>query len=571
MFVNNTAYAQKIYTGGNTNTIYGIDVSGNLYAWGKNSNGQVGDGTINNALTPLHITFPTGVTQWLKISGGGTYVLAIGNDNNLYAWGQNNYGQLGQGSSSATNILAPTIISKPTGVTSWTAISAGNGHSIALGDDGNVYTWGYNSFGQIGNGTNSITVFQLTLFKVPLPGSVTAKAITATDNASFAIGSDNVIYTWGRNANGQLGNNTTTDSYIPVAVNLPSTPVTISSGTFFVVVLCSDGNLYAWGQNNNGQCGDGTLVQRLTPGAVIKPTGVVSWTSIACGASFLLGIANNGSLYGCGLNDASFELGVATGVSNNPSPVNIVFPSGVVPVSVAAAHNSGFIVDANNNVYGWGQNTLGQVGINTIVNQATPTQVLGVGGTGFLVLPVELTSFTSSIKSSGVNLQWITATEINNSGFDVERAVDNVNFEKIGFVKGSGNSNSPNQYSFIDKNNLSGNIKYRLKQIDNNGTYRYSQVIEVNKLNEPTSYKLGNYPNPFNPSTIIRFELPENTFVNITVYNMLGKRVATLINQKMEKGIHEINFNPQGLATGIYVYQMNAGSKVITQKMTLLK
>jgi hypothetical protein len=273
--------------------------------------------------------------------------------------------------------------------------------------------------------------------------------------------------------------------------------------------------------------------------------------------------------HGTGARSANVKI-IAGGLSDSASIMYLIAQNGVndtanVTLGGSAITNSGWDgiwskIDSTNI-------NAGSCMVTIPVGSAAIVKIMNRN----LLLPVELTSFTSSINSLGVNLQWTTATEVNNSGFDVERAVDNVNFEKIGFVKGSVNSTSPRQYSFTDKNNFSGNIQYRLKQIDNNGAYKYSQVIEINKLNEPTSYKLGNYPNPFNPSTIIRFELPENTFVNITVYNMLGKRVATLINQKMEKGIHEINFKPEGLATGIYVYQMNAGSKVITQKMTLLK
>jgi len=189
---------------------------------------------------------------------------------------------------------------------------------------------------------------------------------------------------------------------------------------------------------------------------------------------------------------------------------------------------------------------------------------------GSNVLPVELNSFSASINSVGVELTWSTATEVNNAGFEVQKMV-NGSWTDLDFVSGDGNSNSAKSYSYIDKGALCGTYQYRLKQIDNDGTYKFSQVVEVNSLDQPLSYKIGNYPNPFNPATTIRFELPENTFVSISVYNMLGQKVATIVNQKMEKGIHEYSFNASSLASGVYIYQLNAGSKVLTQKMLLLK
>jgi len=189
---------------------------------------------------------------------------------------------------------------------------------------------------------------------------------------------------------------------------------------------------------------------------------------------------------------------------------------------------------------------------------------------GSNVLPVELNSFSASINSVGVELTWSTATEVNNAGFEVQKMV-NGSWTDLDFVSGDGNSNSAKSYSYIDKGALYGTYQYRLKQIDNDGTYKFSQVVEVNSLDQPLSYKIGNYPNPFNPATTIRFELPENTFVSISVYNMLGQKVATIVNQKMEKGIHEYSFNASSLASGVYIYQLNAGSKVLTQKMLLLK
>ncbi len=192
-------------------------------------------------------------------------------------------------------------------------------------------------------------------------------------------------------------------------------------------------------------------------------------------------------------------------------------------------------------------------------------------------LPVELSSFTGLASEKGVELKWTTASELNNLGWDIERAssrqvgtTPRQDWIKIGSVKGSGNSTALKQYSFLDKEALNGNFQYRLKQNDIDGTYKYSAIVEV-KNNVVLSYKLGNYPNPFNPVTTIEFEIPNSGLVNITVYNMLGEKVVALVNEKMEMGSHSISFDASRLASGTYIYRMISGSSVISKKMLLLK
>jgi hypothetical protein len=186
-------------------------------------------------------------------------------------------------------------------------------------------------------------------------------------------------------------------------------------------------------------------------------------------------------------------------------------------------------------------------------------------------LPIELTSFTGSVKAGIVTLNWATATEVNNFCFNVERLSSNKTWQNIGFVQGAGLSNSVKKYSFIDNSAKAGSYSYRLQQVDNNGAYTYSPVIEVNNNAQPTSFSIGNYPNPFNPSTTIRYALPANSFVNITICNILGQKIVTLVNQNMEQGLHEVSFNASSFASGTYIYKIEAGSFSATHKMLLMK
>ncbi len=191
-------------------------------------------------------------------------------------------------------------------------------------------------------------------------------------------------------------------------------------------------------------------------------------------------------------------------------------------------------------------------------------------------LPVELTSFTASIADNKVNLNWQTVTEVNNYGFEIERtAYINIAWEKVGFVQGHGNSNSPNDYSFIDKPNSRSTFKYRLKQIDTDGKYEYSPEVEVN-LNAPSDFSVKqNFPNPFNPSTKIEFSIPSDNNVEIKVFNVLGMEVTTLLNEHRQAGMHSVEFNSSstagGLSSGIYFYKVVSGNYSEIKKMLLLR
>jgi hypothetical protein len=188
------------------------------------------------------------------------------------------------------------------------------------------------------------------------------------------------------------------------------------------------------------------------------------------------------------------------------------------------------------------------------------------------ILPVELSNFSSSINNGKVELSWKTSTENNNYGFDLERKFENnSDWIKIGFVKGSGNSNSPNSYSFLDSPLEIGTYKYRLKQIDLDGHFKYSNEIEV-VYNNVFYFSLNqNYPNPFNPSTTISYQLSAGGLVSIKVYDVLGKEIATLVNEIKQSGIHEVNFDASEYSSGIYLYRMTVNNFTQIRKMIVLK
>ncbi len=186
-------------------------------------------------------------------------------------------------------------------------------------------------------------------------------------------------------------------------------------------------------------------------------------------------------------------------------------------------------------------------------------------------IPVELTSFSASVAGNNVILEWATAIELNNLGFDVERRVLESVFEVVGFVYGAGSTTEPRNYSFTDSKISSGSYTYRLKQIDYDGSFEYSDEVKVD-VTTPSVYALEqNYPNPFNPSTSINFSMGEPGIVKLSLYNLLGQEVKLLVNEFKEAGPHTITFDASSLTSGAYFYTLETLQFKQTKKMLLAK
>lgn len=191
-------------------------------------------------------------------------------------------------------------------------------------------------------------------------------------------------------------------------------------------------------------------------------------------------------------------------------------------------------------------------------------------------LPVELLSFSAEVRNNQVTLFWQTATEVNNYGFEIERSsnsrdLNTVYWQNIGFVIGGGNSNSTKQYSFSDNTAGSGKYGYRLKQIDNDGIFDYSGVVYIT-VETPEGFALQqNFPNPFNPTTAIQYSIKEPSPVSIIVYDMAGNQVSVLVNETKQAGTYTVQFDASSLSSGVYGYQMKAGSFSDYKKLILMK
>ncbi len=187
-----------------------------------------------------------------------------------------------------------------------------------------------------------------------------------------------------------------------------------------------------------------------------------------------------------------------------------------------------------------------------------------------VIVPVELTSFSAVSEKNDVLLTWNTATEVNNQGFEIQRKTAG-EFERVGFVQGKGTTTEVQNYLFRDKDLLSGNYTYRLKQMDFDGSFAYSDEVEI-EIDQPSVFYLGqNYPNPFNPSTNIKYSIPADGNVTLKVYDILGKEVSTLVNEFQQAGTFDVVFEGSSLASGVYYYQLTSGELTSTKKLMLTK
>ncbi len=334
-----------------------------LYSWGYNVDGQLGNGTTTNAGTPVKVSLPAGVTA-TKAAAGGDHSLAVGSDGKLYAWGLNSSGQLGNGTivSSST----PVVVSMPAGVTA-TAVSAGESHSVALGSNGRVYDWGDNGFGELGNGTTNDAHSPIA---VTLPAGVTPIAVAAGQFMTEALASNGNVYAWGDGAMGELGNGHVVNEPSPVQVNVAGATA-IAAGGYHSLII-SGGDVYAWGYGGLGQLGDGALTNASTRVKTNLPAGVTP-TAIAAGLYHSMAIGSNGKLYSWG-NNANGELGNGT-LTNEKDPVIVSMPAGVIATAIAGGQDHSLAIGSDGNLYAWGYNGLDELGNGTTTDTKTPVQV----------------------------------------------------------------------------------------------------------------------------------------------------------------------------------------------------
>ncbi|MCF6148527.1 MAG: hypothetical protein E3K37_07705 [Candidatus Kuenenia sp.] len=353
-------------SGGWTHTI-ALDSDGKLWAWGYNEDGQLGDGTNDSQTIPVAVQMNE-LTIITAVDCGGDHSMALDSNGRVWAWGYNGDGQLG-GATEADNSNVPLQIQNLTDII---AISAGGEHCMALASDGSVYTWGANSDGQLGNGTDEGSSTPTKIIGLPA-----IKGISAGEAHSLAVTEDGFVYAWGINDEGQIGNGEKSAG-IPVVNPVQIQNLTnidaVCGGTSFSLALDIDGKVWAWGLNDEGQLGDGTNANSTTP---VEVTNLTKISAIACGSDHSLAI-RNGKVKSWGLNDEG-QLGDGSRRSSS-EPLDVSGLKDIVYVAAGEYHS--LAVDSNGKVYVWGLNDEGQLGDGTTRNSTSPKTIdLNLGGT----------------------------------------------------------------------------------------------------------------------------------------------------------------------------------------------
>ena len=336
--------------------------------------------------------------------GTGNDLVLVWAANRAFAWGYNIIGSLGDGTYTQRNIMVPVTATGVLAGKTILALSQNYAHSLALCSDGTLAAWGYNSNGQLGNNTttdSTVPVAANTALGVSALNGKTVVAVATGVYHSMALCSDGTVATWGYNSNGQLGNNTTTESHIPVPVNTTSgvsalngkTVVAVAAGSYHSLALCSDGTVVAWGYNGHGELGDNTTTQRNVPVAVNTASGVSALNgktviNFAAGSNHSLALCTDGTVATWGYN-AYGQLGNNTTTTTHV-PVNLNTTSGVSALYgktvtwLAAGQSHSLALYLDGTVAAWGQNSYGQLGDNTTTNRSVPVAVNTVNGVSAL-------------------------------------------------------------------------------------------------------------------------------------------------------------------------------------------
>jgi alpha-tubulin suppressor-like RCC1 family protein len=419
---------------------FAIKADGTLWAWGYNHYGQLGLNDRVHRLSPVQI----GTSSWNAISSGYNFAVAIKSDGTLWSWGINDVGQLGQGVDISNESLAWNVTISPVqiGTSSWTAISTGTYHSIAIKSDGTLWSWGYNFNGELGQGDR---IYRSSPVQVGTSLWTSVSGGSGGGDHTLAIRSDGTLWAWGRNNNGQLGQSDLIHRSSPVQIGTSSWSI-ISAGYESSFAINSNGTLWSWGRNFGGELGVGNRETILSPVQI----GTYSWNAVSGGTESILairsdrtlwnwsliskrydpptqfnstsqiyrsspvqvgvvwgqissvfthslGIKNDGSLWAWGYNYAG-ELGKGDGISTL-SPVQIGTSSWS---SVSTGYSSSFGIKSDGTLWSWGLNVIGRLGLGDKVHRSSPVQI----GTSSWISVSSGKSYVTAIRSDGTLWAW---------------------------------------------------------------------------------------------------------------------------------------------------------------------
>ncbi|ETR71714.1 MAG: hypothetical protein OMM_02282 [Candidatus Magnetoglobus multicellularis str. Araruama] len=350
-----------------------------VMAWGKNDMGQLGTGTSGVDNGKPYPNSVNGLENIVDLAAGENFSLALSDNGTVWSWGDNSYGQLGIGSDSS-KIDSPQRVLLLTDIMD---IDAGYAHALALQENGTVWSWGNNSKGQLGNGKTGQDTSENK--PVLIPTLDNCVAIAAGYGHSVALKNDGTVWTWGFNASGQLGDRSETDKTQPVIVPGLANIIAIAAGDYHTVALKSDGTVWAWGDNPFGQLGDGSTIMKNCP---VRVLDIFNVTGIAAGYVHTLAIRNDGTVWAWGSNVYG-QLGDNSDLEMQARPVKAdIFPH---VIDVKAGHYHSLVLKSDGSVWSFGGNGFGQLGDNTLQGNALPLYVNGPDNIGKLDIGIPLT------------------------------------------------------------------------------------------------------------------------------------------------------------------------------------
>ena len=496
---------------------------GTVWAWGTNGNGQLGDNTTTQRNIPVQVKDAVGtgyLSDMTAIAGGTSHSLALKNDGTVWAWGANNYGQLGDNSTTQRSLPVQVQNSETGnslgGITEISS-SSHSDHSVAINSNGTVWAWGSNSNGALGDknyGSASVTGATLVIASV---GTINLSDVNIISNGgyhSLALKNDGTVWAWGTNSSGQLGDNTTTQSNVPVQVkdaagtgNL-SGITAIAAGSSHSLALKNDGTVWAWGYNVFGGVGDNSTTQRLLPVQVkdAAGTGYLSGITVIQGGTYhSLALKNDGTVWAWGYNNYG-QLGDNSTTQRN-IPVQVKDAAGTGYLSdmtaIAGGQYHSLALKNDGTAWAWGQNSYAQLGDNSITQRYLPVQIKGAGGIGFLGGVTKIAAgndFSLALKNDGTVWAW-----------------GNNNYGQLGINSGFNNSSGfrvPNQVvNGIDDGYL-GNIA----NISANISPNIGSALAVGQDGSVIGWGRGNYGHLGPGSMLTANRVPKTVY---TQYNYL--------------------------------------------------
>ncbi|RXM50598.1 MULTISPECIES: RCC1 domain-containing protein [unclassified Chryseobacterium] len=395
----------------------GVKDDGTLWAWGSNQYGQLGDGTSVNRNAPIQIG---SANNWVKVVTGFYYTVAIKTDGTLWAWGDNSYGQLGDGTK--INKFTPTQIGT---ATNWKSISAGSNHTVAIKTNGTLWSWGQNNSGQLGDGTTVDKYVPTQIGAASDWGS-----IGSGNSFTFAIKSNGTLWAWGYNGGGQLGNGTKVSKSDPVQIGTDTNWKSVDGGYMHSVALKTDGTLWAWGDNYNGRLGDGTTMNRISP----KQIGTeINWLNISAGQTSTFATKTDGTLWSWGGNSFGLLGNGANMSAYTTTPIQV--GSSIDNSQISAGFYHVLVKGTDGVLKVCGLNNYGQLGDGTNNDKNTYNAI----GCPSNCLPATQFSATN-ITSSAASISWAGTTPAPGTGYLYLYSTNSV----IGGIEGKTSSTTAN-------------------------------------------------------------------------------------------------------------------------------